>query len=910
MRQIEALFSYNRGLVSPLGLARSDQKRISLAAEIMNNWIARVLGSMALRPGTQFIGAANLTTGIKYLPFIFATDDTALIEFTNAAMRVWINDVLLTRASVATVTVNGTFSGNITSWTDSSDSGAAISYASPNQLQLLGNGTAQAIASQAVTVAGPDLSTEHALRVTVNRGPVDVRIGTTLGAFDILSATGLDTGTHSLAFTPKATTIYIEMVSSKNYIVLMGGCVIESAGVVVLPSPYLIADLGNVRYDQSADIIFMACIGYQQRKVERRGVHPGGRSWSLCKYSPIDGPFQNENLTPTTITASALNGDVTLTASTPVFYATHVGALFSQNSLGQFVGATITAQNVFTGSIKVTGVGAARTFGVSATGFGTVVVRIQSSTDNATWTDTTNAYSANVSTSITDGLDNQIVYYRIGIKTGEYTSGTIVVNLAYSLGSILGIALITGYTDSTHVSARVVKDFGAITASNLWSEGSWSDKHGWPSAGRFHEGRLWWAGQNGIFGSVSDGFLSLDVTVVGDSGPIIRTIGSGPVDKVNWLLSLQRLLLGPQGSEYSARSSALDSPLTPTDFVLKICSTEGSSAVDPVKINQQGFYVDRTGIKVYRLDFDFSNYLSPDYVSSDLTAIVPELGLPGIVRMAVQMKPEPRIHCVRSDGTVMIAIIDKIEDVTCWQTYSTNGNVEDVVVLPAALGSTEDQVYYAVMRTINSAGVLYLEKWAKETECRGGTLNKQADAFIVFTNSVPSPIVGGLNHLIGASVVVWADGICMADANDNIATFVVNASGQITLTNAGVPYVATTGIVGLPYTASWQSAKLGLQPSIAESVLNQQKKIAHLGVVAAWFHPKGIQFGADFDHMNDLPAVEQGAPIDQNVIREDYDEQAFVFPGKWATDLRLCLLAAAPRPVTLLAATAALEIHG
>jgi len=28
-----------------------------------------------------------------------------------------------------------------------------------------------------------------------------------------------------------------------------------------------------------------------------------------------------------------------------------------------------------------------------------------------------------------------------------------------------------------------------------------------------------------------------------------------------------------------------------------------------------------------------------------------------------------------------------------------------------------------------------LEKWAKETECRGGTLNKQADAFLTYSGA-------------------------------------------------------------------------------------------------------------------------------------------------------------------------------
>lgn len=904
MREIQALYAFNRGLVSPLGIARSDQKRIALGAETMTNWIGRVLGSMAMRPGTGYIGATNSNAAPRYLPFIFATSDTALVEFTDSTMRVWINDALLTRSSVSSAITNGTFVGNITGWTDSSDAGGAIQYLATNQLQLLGNGTARAIASQAVAISVTDSGVEHAIHLTVNRGPVDIKVGTSLGDDSLLSATSLDTGVHSLAFSPSSGTIYVQLLSAKNYKVLIGGCVIESSGVVTITSPFLAADLSNIRYDQSADIIFMSCVGYQQRKVERRGVHPGGRSWSLCKYQPEDGPFLTQNVTPTTITASALNGDITIASSVPLFMSTHVGALFSQNSNGQSVTVSVTAQNTFTGSIKVTGTGSQRTFGLTLTGFGTATVTLQRSTDNATWTDTSNTYTANTTTSITDGLDNQIIYYRIGVKTGDYTVGTIVCTLTYSLGSILGIALITAFSSSTSVSARVVKDFGATSASKYWSEGRWSDKQGWPGAVRFHEGRLWFAGKNGIFGSVSDGFYSFDATVVGDSGPINRTIGSGPVDTINGILSLQRMLVLPQGAEYSARSSALDTPLTPTDFVMKICSTQGSGAVDQVKADQQGFYVDRTGIKVYRLDLDLKNYLYPDYSSSDLTAIVPELGLPGIVRMAIQMKPEVRVHCIRSDGTVMIAVIDKVEDVICWQNFTTNGTVEDAVVLPGAVGSTEDQVYYAIKRTINGSTVRYLEKWAKETECRGSTLNKQADAFILFTNSPASVTVSGLSHLVGSSVVVWQDGVCPAATDGSPKTYTVSGGGTITLDSS-----ASTGIVGISYSAQWKSAKLGLQTSAASTVLNQQKKISHLGLVAAYLHPKGLRHGQDFDHLQDLPAVERGKVIGADTVRTAYDEQEFPLGGTWDTDLRLCLQAMAPRPVTLLAAVVDLEIH-
>ena len=363
------------------------------------------------------------------------------------------------------------------------------------------------------------------------------------------------------------------------------------------------------------------------------------------------------------------------------------------------------------------------------------------------------------------------------------------------------------------------------------------------------------------------------------------------------------MILMAQGAEYSVKSSAFDTPLTPTDFTIKAASTQGSNAVDTVRFDQRAAFVDRSGVKVFEIVFDLQTY---EYSSNDMTSVVPELGMPGIVRIAIQRKPDTRIHFVRSDGTVMMSVLDKVEDVLAWIDVNKNGTGEvvDVMTLPGAVGSTEDQVYYAVRRTVNGASVCYWEKWAHETECRGGTLNKQAESFIVFTNSPASVTVGGLTHLIGEDVIVWQDGVCPEDADGHPQTYTVSASGTITLDTA-----ATTGIVGLPYGSQWTSSKLGLQQSLAESMLNQQKKLNHLGVVGAWLHPKGIRFGPDYDHLDDMPAVERGAIINQNTVREQYDEQVIPFPGIWDTDARICIQGQAPRPATLLALIPNMEMH-
>ncbi len=905
MRELPALFTFNRGIVSPLGLARTDQKRITLAAETMTNWISRVLGSMSLRPGFQYLGRTASDNTARYIPFIFATEDTALVEFTDSLMRVWIDDALLTRSSVSSSVTNGTFAGNITGWTDGSDAGGTIAWEAGNYLNVTGTGSARGIAYQQVSVVIADRAVEHGLRISVARGPVTFQIGSTSTDDDIFSQTVLETGDHSLAFTPNAASFYIQFQSSAAYKVLIQSCAIESAGTVSLSSPYIESDLSKIRFDQSGDVVYLACADLQQRQIERRGTRPGARSWSIVIYHADDGPFRTENTGPTTIAASVVTGDITLTASRSLFREEHVGAIFSMTANAAQQTVTVTAENQFTTpSIKVTGVASQRALTVTITGTWVATVTVQQSIGvDGVWTDFASYTTNQAATPLNDGLNNQIVYYRVGVKTGEFTSGSATCQLNYANGSQTGVVRITDYTSSTSVSAQVLSALGSTTATSVWAEGEWSDFRGWPTAVRIHEGRLWWAGKNGVWGSISDSYYSFDANVEGDSGTIARTIGSGPVDTVNWILSLQRMVLGTQGSEISVRSSSLDTPLTPTDFVLKGCSTQGSGGVEPAKSDQNAIYVDRTGTRVFQLEFDLRNYLSPDYMSIDLTAIVPELGAAGITRLAIQRRPDTRAHCVRGDGTVMLAALDKLEDVLAWHEIETDGDIEDVVVLPGSTGSSEDKVYYSVARTINGSTVRHLEKWAKETECRGSTLNKQADAFVTFTNSPASTTVTGLSHLVGESVVVWQDGLCPEDSEGDVKTFTVSVGGTITLDTA-----ATTGVVGLPYTGQWKSAKLGVDASVAQSLLTQQKRISKIGLVAAWIHPKGLEFGPDFENLDDMPAIEEGTSVG-TAVRTSYDEQAHIFPGIWDTDTRLCLQANAPRPVTLLAAIPDLRIH-
>lgn len=898
-----ARLAFNRGLVSRLGLARADIARLAMAAETMINWVPRVLGSMMLRPGMQFLSSSKGDSQAFYLPFVFSISDKAKVELTNAALRVWVSDAVIARTAVASAVTNGAFGANLSGWTNADEAGATSAWESGGYMGLTGNGAAFAIRQQTIAIAAGDQNVEHGLHIIIERGPVVFRAGTTLGDDDLINETSLGRGAHSLAVTPTGASLFLEFKSRLLRIVLVDSVAVEAAGDMVVEAPWATADLQKVRHDQSGDIFFVAADGYQQRRIERRAT----RSWSVVRYEPEDGPFLPINVSKTTIAASAITGNVTLTASKPLFRSGHVDALFQIISAGQTVQVNA-VENTFTGTIRVTGVGTARGFTVSRTGTWVATVTLQRSFDEAvSWIDVT-TYTGNGSVVYNDGLDNQDILYRIGIKTGDFTSGTAALTLAITTGSITGVVRVLTYSTNVSVTAEVITALGGTAATEDWAEGSWSTVRGFPTAVAFHEGRLSWAGRDKFNLSISDAFDGFDPDYLGDAAPISRSIGSGPVDTINWLLSMQRLLAGADMAEFSVRSSSLDEPLTPTNFNLKAASTQGSAAVAAVKVDQSGFFVQQGGVRVYELAWGQTGV---DYESSQLSALVPEIGLPQITKIAVQRKPDTRLHCMRSDGTVAMLVFDKLENVVAWLDITTDGLVEDIVVLPGDAGDREDFVYYSINRTIDGATKRYLEKWAFESDVGDLVQNKQADSFIAY-NQAASSTISGLTHLEAKAVIVWDNGKCLRDANGDIVTFTVSG-GSITVTNAGAVYQATIGVVGLPFTGSWKSAKLVELMLDASGALTDSQMLKGLALILADVHAKGLKYGPSLveSEMNALPATSPtGAAVGVDEVRKDYVMENIAFPGGWTHDSRLCLLAKAPRPCTVLAALAELKYYG
>tara|TARA_R110000850_G_scaffold269167_2_gene401005 strand:- start:3449 stop:6082 length:2634 start_codon:yes stop_codon:yes gene_type:complete len=865
-RQNAPLLAFNRGIVSTKALARVDLERLSLSAEEQTNWMPRTLGSMTLRPGLGFIGSTLNDQPVYSVPFIFSTDDTAILEFTPNKLRIWANDQLVTRDPVTASVTNGGFINNLSGWIDADESGATSEWAGGNFMSLIGTGPNSAIRRQEVQVSEPGAL--HGINILIANGPVNVRIGTTIGGDELISFSA-GKGSHSIGIRPNAN-FFIELSSDLTRQVVVESIEISASGNVELDTIYGADDLSLIRPIQSADVVFVACFGKRQIRIERRN----NNSWSIIDYDAVDGPFDIINSTSTTITPSAISGNITLTASSRIFNPNVMGGIYRLDSLGQTVSSVLSSENTFTDDIRVTGTGATRSFTISLIGtFGLVVTLQRSFAEPGNWLNVQDFAGAEV-VSFNDTLDNQIIFYRIGFQTGNYTSGSVTASLISGSGTATGVARVTGFVSETVVNAEVIEDLGNTSPTDLWYEGLWSPRRGYPSSCTLFEGRLWWAGKNYIYGSVSDNYSSFDINVEGDSGPIIRIIGFGPVDNINWLLSLQRIVMGTSGSAIAARSSSFDEPLTPTQFNLKNSSTQGSALVDAVQIDNRGLFVHRTGNRLIELVYDGAAY---EYQPQDQMLLVPDLAASGIKRLAIQRQPDTRVHAVLNNGDSLVYITDPAESVKAWIKIETDGLIEDVIVLPGLL---EDSVSYVVNRN----GLRFYEKWALESECIGANVNKQADSFIQSTGQV----ITSLDRLEGQSVIVWADGL-------DIGSFTVTG-GSIDLGQ-----VYTDVIVGLKYTALYKSSKLAYAAQQG-TALTQRKRVTEIGLIMENTHAQGVKYGTDINYLDALPREEGGRIVDPNFIWDQFDAPSFAVNGSIISDERLYLQAEAPRPCTILAA--------
>ena len=122
------------------------------------------------------------------------------------------------------------------------------------------------------------------------------------------------------------------------------GQILSGGSAYEISSPYLEAELFDIKYAQSADVMYLCHPNHPVKKLARTGH----TSWTLTSVDFQNGPFMDHNIETTTITASHTNagqtGTLTLSSTT--------GVNSNQGWLSTDVGRLI---HMLDGHVKITG---------------------------------------------------------------------------------------------------------------------------------------------------------------------------------------------------------------------------------------------------------------------------------------------------------------------------------------------------------------------------------------------------------------------------------------------------------------------------------------------------------------------------------------------------------------------------
>lgn len=875
----------NVGEVSKTALARVDIQRVQGAAALQENIIALTEGAMRFRPGSVYTGSQTRNNlKARLIPFSISGTETAMLEMTDLAMRVFVGDVPVTRAAVATTWSNPTIVSSLAPWVAVVDAGCTITVDPGGGALMTSTRLGRCRLTRTATIASVGL--EHAFRIKVQQHSIRLRAGTTVNNDDIIAQTVLLPGEHSIACIPTAATIYFTIDALDVGVSIVKEFSLEPAGVVELATVWSEAILPSLRVDQSADVMFVAFGTGPQKRIERRSL----RTWSITEYQTDDGPFTSERPSKVFIKPSGKSGTVTLTANTPIFNATSVGQLMEIYHGRQSNYEYVYREGHATPATKIVGFAGQRDFKITATGLtgtGTKITLTRSSdrfgrynTIASIFTFTADGTSA---TPVNDLLDGRELYYRMEILPGDYSTGSPLMGIDTASGSQRGILRILSIASDVVANAEVILPLGDTGETEDWRYGDWSSLRGWPAAVALHDGRLFWKRKDSYFGSVSDDYSSFDQEVVGDSGPVLRRSGTGPVEGSLWLLSLQRLIDGSASVIRSIRSSSFDAPLTPQNFLARDIDSRGSAPLSPVKMDSTAIYMSRDFRRAMEIAY---NVDISDYSVKNLTRLSRDIfkGVT-VTGMAAQRHPDTRVWFVCSDGTARILSYDREEEVFAWQRWRTDGIIEDACARPTDKGSV---MYLAVQRQIGGVPQRFIERVAMDDDASGALTSIMSDCSVIY-NGAPVSQITGLSHLEGKSVVVWADGKVVADVNDPLTV----SGGKVIL-----PYAVSQAVVGLGYTGKWKGSKLAFGGRMGTSV-SQRKQNNALSILLSDTAIGGIRIGPDFNRMTRLEEIVAGKPIDTKSIVDEYDIDPLLLPA-WANpDARVHMMMISPYPVTV-----------
>lgn len=666
------------------------------------------------------------------------------------------------------------------------------------------------------------------------------------------------------------------------------GAQLESGGSPYeIASPFMEADLFQIQYVQINDVMYLTHPDHPPQKL----IRIGDVSWTIADVEFDSPPFKDENIdTAKTITPSGTTGSITLTASGFTFSSDDVGSSWQLKHLrdADSVELSLASTGMTSNTFKVLGDWNVRTYNFWA---GNLMVK-RSDDDGITWAvirDFEGDGDRNVDAVGTE--ESEVLLMLEFTVDGSYTvpsggdPGRAVLEAvdAFSAGYAEITAVASGGATAT---ATVKNDFAATTATEYWSEGSWSDVNGYPRAVGIYEQRI-------IYGGNSNQPQTIYGSVVGDYEDFSRgtnddqswqyTIASQQRNEIQWIIGKQYLEIGTTGGEWLASSGDRQEPLTPSNVSIKRQSTYGSKHIQGLVVNDVTLFVQRQGRKVREFVYTLE---SDGWKAPDMTLLAEHITKAGVVQLAYEQQPDSILWAIVDDGTLCGMTYERDQDVIGWHRHVTDGSFESIAVL---YGDGVDERWVIVNRTIGGSTKRFVER-VNPTEW-----TDKEDAFYVDSglsyNGAAATVFSGLDHLEGKEVDILADGAVRPSQTV--------ISGQITLSSA-----ASVVHIGLGYESILQPMKLDI--SLGATSQGQIKQIRE--IVVRYLDSLGMVWSDGEDEYT-LSFRDTAHPMDASPPLFS-GQKSILTNAPFDYDGTIILKQTQPLPLTILALTIKSETTG
>ena len=411
---------------------------------------------------------------------------------------------------------------------------------------------------------------------------------------------------------------------------------------------------------------------------------------------------------------------------------------------------------------------------------------------------------------------------------------------------------ITSVSSGVSGSALRKTSSGNSTLVDDWRFGLFHTSVGFPHKVAFHQDRIFFLGMDSYATkicssqtSIYDNFgptknFKAEVT---DDSAINLDIPSNGTGLIRWAQgSDQSLLVATQNALFSLTGTD-SSIFAPGKIQSNSVSSFGAENIPPIIAGSNIYYIENGGTKLRHA----GSASNSSFESIDVTRTNPTVLESGAIGMVFSKTPYPNAWIWRNDGVAVSVTIDDNDNVFAFARHILGGsfNGGDAVIESIAVinsGSFSNEVWMVVKRTINSSTVRYLERLTESFYAEDVDQDEAVCVDCAYINTslsatnVPS---GALNHLIGESVWVVADGKMISGKT-------VNGSGQL---DTALSSSATKIIVGLSYMPKFETTDLQLFGDQGHS-FGLRKRINTCDV--GFYRTLGAKIGRDSSNLNQI----------------------------------------------------------